>query len=81
MSNSEIGSKISVGQHLNHLFKLNQLGDHQYIKKADFEKNLLGIDQNKNKIIQAYIDNECVDNVIPNSENKNDVTGQNAFTR
>ena len=74
LSKSEIGSKTSVGQHFNHLFKLNQLGDHQYIKKGDFEKHLLGIDQNKSKIIQAYIDNECVDNIIQDSENKNDVT-------
>ena len=34
----------------------------------------MGIDQNKSKIIQAYIDNECVDNIIQDSENKNDVT-------
>ena len=42
LSKSEIGSKTSVGQHLNHSFKLNQLGDHQYIKKAHFEKRFIG---------------------------------------
>ena len=79
LSKSKIGLKSSVGQHLNHLFKLNQLGDHQYIAKESFEKNFLGIDRKKEERIQSYIDNECVDNVqsVPDTnENINVTTSQ-----
>ena len=76
LSKSEIGSQSSVGQHLNHLFKLNQLGDHQYITKSDSEENLLGIDKNIKSKIQAYINDECTDKIdnVTEAENTDIVT-------
>ena len=51
LSQSEVGRNSSLGQHLCYKFKLNQMGDHQYISKQVFEKNILGIEEGKaNKI-------------------------------
>ena len=41
LTQSEVGKKSSVGEHLNFAFKLNQLGDHQYISTKDFETYVL----------------------------------------
>ena len=57
LSKSEVGRMSSVGQHLCYKFKLNQLGDHQYISKSRFASNMLSLDEGKmDKIIQI-IDN------------------------
>ena len=55
LSKSEMGRTSSLGEHLCYKFKLNILGDHQYIKREYFETNILGIpkgkmDQIENKI-------------------------------
>ena len=73
LSKSQVGQKSSVGQHLSHLFKLNQLGDHSYISKNDFEKNVMGIDKEKLERINRYINNEAVD-VVKEVDSTNNTT-------
>ena len=55
----------------------NQVGDDQYIKKSYFEENFLGIDQNKKQRMQAYIDNECVDNIDNSVSDDNYILEEN----
>ena len=55
----------------------NQVGDDQYIKKSYFEENFLGIDQNKKQRMQAYIDNECVDNIDNSVSDDNCILEEN----
>ena len=55
LSASAVGRKSSVGEHLCHKFTLNQLGDHQYISKSEFEEHVLGISSEKQKQIDCYI--------------------------
>ena len=38
-----------------HNFKLNSLGDHQYVSKYDFETNILGIEEGKSTNINDKI--------------------------
>ena len=47
MSKSEVGRASSVGQHLCYKFKLNQVGDHQYVNTSSFESNVLNIEGGK----------------------------------
>ena len=54
LKNSKVGRNSSLGQHLIHSFSLNELGDHQYVSKKDFEKNILCIDSDKNERIQSF---------------------------
>jgi len=52
---SEVGRKSSVGQHLIYKFKLNQLGDHHYLSRDHFDKNILNTDpRKKEKIYPLY---------------------------
>lgn len=44
LSQSEIGRKTSVGEHLCYTFKLHYLADHQYVSKEVFKSHVLGID-------------------------------------
>ena len=60
LSSSEVGRNSSVGQHLLHMFKLNQLGDHQYLSKKNFESYVFGISENKRKKIQEIADGSCI---------------------
>ena len=49
---SDVGKQSSLGQHLIHMDKLNKLGDHQYVTKEIFEKNVLCINTDKRKEIE-----------------------------
>ena len=59
LSKSKIGQISSLGQHLSYKFKLNQLGDHQYISKLEFETNLLSIEEGKLQKISNVINEGC----------------------
>ena len=58
ISKSALGRNLSVGQHLCYKFKLNQLGDDQYISHKDYETGILNIDPRKKERINEYINND-----------------------
>lgn len=56
LSKSDLGKCTSYGESLCYMFKLNQLGDHQYVSKSVFQTYVLGIDPTKEVQVQKKID-------------------------
>jgi len=70
LSSSKVGRKSSVGEHLHlcYKFKLNQLGDHQYLSKTEFEANIFDINPGKINEIHNYINKESGENIFLEDE-------------